>query len=92
MISPSPLAFIGCEVLPDAERINVTTGSQREAMPTLVLPRLVALGHTVSNLAVLAHQLPLRSAVQGLLGLDFFAGCRLEIDFRAGTIDLHAPD
>ena len=92
LIAPIPLAFVGCKVLPDAERISVTTGSQRESMPTLVLPRLVALGHTVHSLAVLAHQLPPRSAVQGLLGLDFFAGCRLELDFRAGTIRLEPPD
>lgn len=91
LIAPIPLAFVGCKVLPDAERISVTTGRQRESMPTLVLPRLVALGHTVQNLAVLAHQLPPRSAVQGLLGLDFFAACRLELDFRAGTIRLEPP-
>ena len=92
LIAPIPLAFVGCTVLPDAERISVTTGSQRESMPTLVLPRRVALGHTVHNLAVLAHQLPPRSAVQGLLGLDFFAACRLELDFRVGTIRLEPPD
>jgi len=91
LISPAPLAYIGCVAGPDAERITVTTGSQREAMPTIILPRLDALGHTVQNLTVLAHQLPPRSAVQGLLGLDFFAGCRLEINFRAGTILLEPP-
>lgn len=91
LISPAPLAYIGCVVRPGAERITVTTGSQREAMPALVLPRLVGLGHMVQNLTVLAHQLPPRSAVQGLLGLDFFAGCRLELNFRAGTILLEPP-
>lgn len=91
LISPAPLAYIGCVVMPDVERITVTTGSQREAMPSIVLPRLVALGHTVPNLSVLAHQLPPRSAVQGLLGLDFFHGCRLELNFRAGTILLEPP-
>ena len=87
LISPAPLAYIGCEVTPDAERISVTTGSQR----VVTLPRLVALGYAVPNLTVLAHQLPPRSAVQGLLGLDFFAGCRLELDFRNGLIHLEPP-
>lgn len=91
LISPAPLAYIGCVVRPDAERITVTTGSQREAMPALMLPRLIALGHAAQNLTVLAHQLPPRSAVQGLLGLDFFTGCRLELDFGSGTIRLEVP-
>lgn len=91
LVSPFPLADIGCDVSEGCERIYVTTGSQRESMPTIVLPQVTALGHTVSNLVVLAHQLPPRAAVQGLLGLDFFAGCRLELNFRAGTILLEPP-
>ena len=92
MLSPTHLAAVGCDVPTDAESIVVTTGSRREIMPLRKLPKLSALGHSLAEFTVLAHQLPSGAAASGLLGLDFFAGCRLELDFRAGTIRLEPPD
>jgi hypothetical protein len=37
---------------------------------------------------VIAHALPARSGVAGLLGLDFFRGQMLTVDFRAGEVSL----
>ncbi len=91
LISPKLLAFIGCPIPTDAEGIVVTTGSRRELMPKVRVPELKALGHSVRDFTVLAHQLPACTSVHGLLGLDFFTGCRLELDFRAGTIRLDPP-
>lgn len=91
LLSPKVLTVVGCPIPTDAESLAVTTGSRREIMPKVVLPELAALGHAVRNFPVLAHQLPASTSVHGLLGLDFFAGCRLELDFRAGTILLEPP-
>lgn len=92
LISPASLALVGCEIDPRAPRLAIMTGSRSESVPRVVLPRLTALGRSLSNLSVLAHELPSAASVHGLLGLDFFAGCRLELDFRAGTIRLEPPD
>jgi len=91
LISPKLLAFVGCPIPTDAAGLVVTTGSRREIMPKVVVSGVTALGHAVRNFQVLAHQLPASTSVHGLLGLDFFHDCRLEINFRAGTIVLEPP-
>jgi hypothetical protein len=50
--------------------------------------RLSALGQHAIGLKVLAHNLPPEAAVDGPLGLDFFRGFLLTIDFRGGQVDL----
>jgi hypothetical protein len=60
----------------------VTTGSGVEFAPRVELQRLTALGLERYGLQVLGHTLPASSGVDGLLGLDFFRGLRLSVDFR----------
>lgn len=91
VIAPLVLESVGCVVSDSAAGLMVATGSRREFMPLVGVSKLSALGHLVENLSVLAHQLPAGMAVHGLLGLDFFTGCRLELNFRAGTILLEPP-
>jgi hypothetical protein len=50
-----------------------------------------ALGLRRRSLTVFAHTLPAASGIDGLLGLDFFQGTKLSIDFVAGTIEVEAP-
>jgi predicted aspartyl protease len=75
---------------PDAatDFIQVATGSTVVMVPRIMLNRLSALGRHTIGLRVLAHDLPTAAAVDGLLGLDFFRGLSLVIDFRAEQITL----
>jgi hypothetical protein len=75
---------------PDAatDLVRMTTGSAVEMASRLMVNRLSALGRHAIGLRVLAHDLPTQAAVDGLLGLDFFRGFLLTIDFRAGLLDL----
>jgi hypothetical protein len=57
-------------------------------MPCLPVNRINALGHDRINLSVLAHTLPPSAWVDGLLGLDFFRGLTLTLDFRSRQITL----
>jgi hypothetical protein len=57
-------------------------------MATLVVQRLESLGTNVSPVRVLVHSLPSGLNIDGLLGLNFFRGRRLTIDFRIARIDL----
>jgi hypothetical protein len=52
------------------------------------LQRLTALGQERFGFPVLGHTLPPSAGVDGLLGLDFFRGLCLTIDFRAGQLHL----
>jgi hypothetical protein len=71
-----------------ADRVQVTTGSGVEFAPRVELQRLTVLGQERYGLQVLGHTLPPSSGVDGLLGLDFFRGLRLTVDFRAGQLRL----
>jgi len=75
---------------PDASTdfARITTGSGVATAPRLVVTRLTALGRHAIGLRLVAHNLPHESNADGLLGLDFFRGLALTIDFRAGQITL----
>jgi hypothetical protein len=68
--------------------IPLATGSGMVYAPRLTLTEFSALGLTRTNYPVLAHTLPIPSAVDGVLGLDFFTGTTLNLDFRKGEITL----
>jgi len=69
-------------------RIQVTTGSGVEFVPRVVLDKLKALGQERIGFPVLCHTLPPGASVDGLLGLDYFRGQSLTIDFRNGRVTL----
>jgi len=88
LVNVAMLVAIGCEPALAADRVQVTTGSGVEFAPRVELQRLAALGQERFGFPVLGHTLPPSAGVDGLLGLDFFRGLLLTIDFRAGQLDL----
>ena len=90
LIAPFHLEAIGYDLGLGQDRVQVTTGSGVEFVVRLRVARISALGRSRRNFPVLGHTLPPSATVDGLLGLDFFRRCRLEIDFRRGSIQLAA--
>ena len=41
---------------------------------------------SLSDFPIVCHTLPPSAAVDGVLGLDFFRGTRLVLDFRKGLV------
>jgi hypothetical protein len=68
---------------------QILTSSGLTHAARLTVTRLSALGQSRPNFSVIAHTLPHGPGIDGLLGLDFFAGTALTIDFRSGQIDLN---
>jgi hypothetical protein len=66
----------------------VTTGSGVEFVVRITLSKIAALGQERANFPVLCHTLPPSTGVDGLLGLDFFRGQTLLIDFCNGRVTL----
>ena len=56
--------------------------------PLVRVPAVSALGRVRKDLLVAAHDLPLGVESDGLLGLDFFRGLVLTLDFARGRISL----
>jgi hypothetical protein len=88
LINAAPLVALGYDPASTTERIEVTTGSTVDFVPSLAVQRIVALGHDRGSFLVLCHTLPPSAAVDGLLGLDFFRQYVLSLDFRGGLIEL----
>ena len=88
LINTEILVLLGYDPAASSDRIQVTTGSGVEFCPRVIVKSIDALGHSRTNFPILCHTLPPTSQVDGLLGLDFFRGCKLEIDLKNGTINV----
>jgi len=88
VINTGMVLSIGYDPALSPDRVQVTTGSGVEFAPRVVVSRLLALSIERTDFALLAHTLPPSAGVDGLLGLDFFRGTALTLDFRSGRIDV----
>ena len=88
MIHLPILLALGFDLDRDGHPVQVLTASASERASRVTLTRLFALGQNRIGFPVTAHMLPEGANVDGLLGLDFFQGHILTLDFRVGTITL----
>ena len=88
LINVDILIAIGYDLVITSNLMEVTTGSCVESVPCITLNQISALGQTRTKFPILAHTLPPSSGVDGVLGLDFFRGQTLYLDFRNGNINL----
>jgi predicted aspartyl protease len=88
LINQSRLMRIGYDPAASSERVQITTGSNVEFVARITLNRLKAFGQDRTDFPVLCHNLPPTASVDKLLGLDFFRGLNLNIDFRNGLITI----
>ena len=88
LINVGMLVSLGYDPSLAPDRVQVTTGSGVEFVPRIELNKISALGQERADFAVLCHTLPPSATVDGLLGLDFFRGQNLTIDFSKGQIRL----
>ena len=67
---------------------SVTTASGRSTATFFRVPRVAGLGIERENFSVLVQQFPPSFSADGLLGLDFFRGYVLTLDFRRNVVHL----
>jgi predicted aspartyl protease len=82
------LVTIGYDPALAPDRIQITTGSGVEFVPRVTLDKMTALGQERTDFPVMGHTLPPSAGIDGLLGLDFFRGQSLNLDFRTGQVTL----
>jgi hypothetical protein len=81
---------VGCGYDPAvaSKRIPIVTASGYETCPEIILSQITFLQRRLHNIPVLCHPLPAELRVDGIVGLDFFRGTKLTIDFRTGEVSL----
>lgn len=80
------LVLLGYDPAIVPDRIQMITGSGVEFAPMVVIGKIQAFRQECQNFPVLCHTLPPSATVDGVLGLDFFRGKRLVVDFRTGLV------
>jgi len=88
VVNVAMLVALGYDPALAPDRIQITTGSGVEFAPRVLLQKVAALGGERVPFAILGHTLPPSAGVDGLLGLDFFRGQVLTLDFRSGRVDV----
>ena len=86
ILHPDALARVGYQPDESENRVQVTTGSGLEYAPVVTVSKLAALGKVCAEFYVTAVALPETATVDGVLGLDFFRGHVLTLDFQQGRI------
>ena len=87
-ISPFLLEAVGYELITSPRTTAVVSATGLTRAPVFDSVQVMALGER-RDLDVMALQLPQGLNFQGLLGLDFFRGTALIIDFANGFIELN---
>ena len=85
------LRLVGYDLTRPVGRTNLRTASSVVPAPLFRITALAALGKVSTNIIVAAHDLPSAKEHHGLLGLDFFRGQVLTLDFNRGWVSLSAP-
>lgn len=70
------------------DRIHITTASGTEKVPLINVDSFAVSTAKVSNLKVAVHDLPEKSRIDGLLGINFLRSFHLSLDFHEGIIEL----
>ena len=88
VIGLGALLAAGYDPALSTSQVRMTTSSGVVFAPLLSAYRLNALGKDRLNFPVVGHTLPSTASMDGLLGLDFFRGHILTLDFVHGQITL----
>lgn len=70
------------------KRVDIITASGSERVPLVNLKSLALFDQKVEDLEVAVHDLPSRSYVDGLLGLNFLRNFRISMDFGRGVLEI----
>jgi Aspartyl protease len=91
ILSATFLRRIGYDVSRPAGRTRIRSATGMAPAPVVRVSAVAALDHVRTDFLVAAHDLPLGTEADGLLGLDFFRGLVLTLDFARGRISLSHP-
>jgi hypothetical protein len=91
VLSASALLLLGFDLKRPVGRANLRSATGHALVPLLSASAVAALGRVRTDFVVAAHDFPLGVSADGLLGLDFFRGFVLTLDFHRGRAGLNPP-
>jgi predicted aspartyl protease len=91
VVSAMYLRRLGVDLSRPVSWTHLRTATGIARAPLVRVPAVSALGRVRTDFVVAAHDYPLGVQADGVLGLDFFRGLVLRIDFARGRIALDTP-
>ncbi len=88
MIPWKTAEILGLEPDLSKERIEIITASGVEKVPLVTLKSMVVLGKKIEGVRIVVHDLPPKSYVDGLLGVNSLVELKLKIDFSEGILEV----
>jgi hypothetical protein len=88
VVPAMPLRRLGVDLSQPVGHTNLRGVSGVARAPLVRIPAITALDRVRTDFVVAAHDFPLGTDTDGVLGLDFFRGFVLNIDFIRGRIAL----
>ena len=82
-------AMLGYSPELSKERVELVTASGIEKAPLITLSSVYMLDKKATNVKVIVHDLPQKSYVDGLLGLNFLRNFEVRLNFRNGTLEIN---
>lgn len=79
---------LGYDPASSMDRVPLTTASGVEIVPLITLESVSLLGKKVENVQTVCHDLPPTGHIDGLLGLSYFRGFRMKLDFVEGILQI----
>ncbi len=71
------------------EKTEMITASGVEKVPIITLEKVNVAGKEVTNIKAIAHDLPPKSYVDGLLGLSFLKNFNINLNFKEGVLEIN---
>ena len=90
-IRPNLLGLLGYDLTRPIGRKRIRSATGSVIAPIYRISSLASLGQIHTEFPVAAQELPITVEADGLLGLDFFRGLVLNLDFSRGQIALRQP-
>ena len=90
-VRPVYLTRIGCDLGRPVRRVRMRSATGTAMVDVYPLSGLSSCRHVRPKFPIGAHELSSGTTVDGLLGLDFFRGLVLTLDFAEGRISLRPP-
>ena len=85
------LRQLGCDLSRPVGQTRLRSATGIATVPLIRVAAITALERVHTEFVVAAHDLPPGIGADGLLGLDFFRGLVLTLDFIRGAITLKPP-
>ena len=90
-IRPEFLRRLGCDLERPVSRVRIRSATGTASAALHQIGTIIAVGRKREDFLIAAQDLPVSVAADGLLGLDFYRGLILRLDFARGGASLAAP-